>query len=64
MKLSVKILCQWLGWHQPIDIYWYEFKTSRGRQPHLDYPKAKCARCGCQLLQDSQGNWFKSGMQE
>jgi hypothetical protein len=39
-------LCK-LGWHKPIrKIFWNE-------QVHAD-----CARCGKELIQDSQGGWF------
>lgn len=61
MRLLTKILCEWLGWHQELDAFIVQISSTQGRQPHLDYWKAYCARCGCPLLKDSQGNWFKGG---
>ena len=43
-----RILCGWLGWHRPgPDV------TPRGINLH-----ARCARCGREIMRDSQGNWF------
>ena len=50
-----KILCDWLDWHTVKSLV---NATTDGVNLI-----AKCDRCGCRVLQDSQGNWFKSSIQ-
>lgn len=43
-----KFFCKYLGWHkEPKDI----------RIEGVNF-KGKCPRCGKEVMQDSQGNWF------
>ena len=50
VKLSQRILCSWLGWH-----------NDKGGVQTFDGASfgARCGRCGVRVLQDSQGNWFE-----
>jgi len=48
--LPKKIGCEFFAWHYVND----------DEKPDFDGVsfKAKCSRCGKEVLQDSQGNWF------
>ena len=49
MKLLTRILCKILGWH-----------NGDGNTQRFDgvNNSSTCSRCGKEVLQDSQGNWF------
>ena len=57
MSVLGKLTHDLLGWHQPI----------KGSEylPHMDISlHAICKYCGKRILQDSQGNWFLSAIQD
>lgn len=43
-----KFFCKVLGWHKEPEETTYDGLTFKG----------KCSRCGKEVMQDSQGNWF------
>ena len=49
LKANKSFRCEFLGWHKPTKI----------TVPYLSINfHSTCARCGREILQDSQGNWF------
>jgi hypothetical protein len=55
MKLLKKIFCDFLGWHT--------VKSLINADSDGFNLIARCDRCKCRVLMDSQGNWFKSRIQ-
>lgn len=41
-------LCNWLDWHKPLGVQWNGLSLY-----------SRCRHCKREILQDSQGNWFR-----